>query len=336
MAEKELLLEVKDLKVHFPVTKGILVKKKIGAVRAVDGIRFSIKTGESLGLVGESGCGKSTSIMAIARLERITSGQVLFEGKDLAQLKEDELIRERMNFQIIFQDPYSSLDPRMRALDIVAEPMRIYVKRGLLSLTPAEIEEKALYLLERCGLSSAFAKRYPHEFSGGQRQRIGIARALSLGPRLILADEPVSALDVSIQSQVLNLLKDLQKEFGLTFLFIAHDLAVVKYFCTRVAVMYLGNIMEMAPSEDLYAKPLHPYTQALLSAVPIPDPVLGRNRKRLILKGDVPSPSAVRPGCPFADRCAKAMPRCIEEKPQLRDVEKDHQVACFLYEKTGV
>jgi oligopeptide transport system ATP-binding protein len=281
MQTRETLLEIKDLKVHFPIEKGLLFKKDVGSVRAVDGISFSVYKGESLGLVGESGCGKSTTIMALARLERITSGQVWFEGKDLATLNAEQLIQARKDFQIIFQDPYSSLDPRMRVIDIVAEPMRIYTKKAILTLTEKEIEEKALGLLDKCGLPASYAKRYPHEFSGGQRQRIGIARALSLGPKLILADEPVSALDVSIQSQILNLLKDLQKEFDLTFIFIAHDLSVVEYFCNRVAVMYLGNIVEMAPSHELYVNPMHPYTKALLSAVPIPDPVAARTRKAI-------------------------------------------------------
>lgn len=333
MQKRDVLLEIRDLKVHFPLEKGILFKKNVGSVRAVDGVSFSVYKGESLGLVGESGCGKSTTIMALARLERITEGQVLFEGKDLATLKAEELTRARKDFQIIFQDPYSSLDPRMRVLDIVAEPMRIFTKKGILSLSEKEIEEKALSLMDKCGLSASYAKRYPHEFSGGQRQRIGIARALSLGPKLILADEPVSALDVSIQSQILNLLKDLQKEFDLTFLFIAHDLSVVEYFCNRVAVMYLGNIVEMASSNALYKDPMHPYTKALLSAVPIPDPVAATTRKRLILKGDVPSPSVVRPGCPFFERCHMAMPMCKERKPRLLEVGEDHQVACFLYDK---
>ncbi|HCU29600.1 MULTISPECIES: ABC transporter ATP-binding protein [unclassified Sphaerochaeta] len=332
MQTRETLLEIKDLKVHFPIEKGLLFKKDVGSVRAVDGISFSVYKGESLGLVGESGCGKSTTIMALARLERITSGQVWFEGKDLATLNAEQLIQARKDFQIIFQDPYSSLDPRMRVIDIVAEPMRIYTKKAILTLTEKEIEEKALGLLDKCGLPASYAKRYPHEFSGGQRQRIGIARALSLGPKLILADEPVSALDVSIQSQILNLLKDLQKEFDLTFIFIAHDLSVVEYFCNRVAVMYLGNIVEMAPSHELYVNPMHPYTKALLSAVPIPDPVAARTRKRLILKGDVPSPSIVRPGCPFYERCHKAMPICEKQKPALLGAEAGHQVACFLYE----
>lgn len=332
MQTRETLLEIKDLKVHFPLEKGLLFTKKAGAVRAVDGVSFCVHKGESLGLVGESGCGKSTTIMALARLEHITSGQVLFEGKDLAGMDAQQLIRARKDFQIIFQDPYSSLDPRMRVIDIVAEPMRIFTKKRLLSLTEKQIEEKALSLLDRCGLPSSYSKRYPHEFSGGQRQRIGIARALSLGPKLILADEPVSALDVSIQSQILNLLKDLQKEFNLTFLFIAHDLSVVEYFCNRVAVMYLGNIVELAPSNILYKNPMHPYTKALLSAVPIPDPVAAKTRKRLILNGDVPSPISIRPGCPFYERCPMVMGACEKQKPTLIEIEEGHQVACFLYE----
>lgn len=331
MHKQDNILEVRDLRVFFPIEKGILFKRPIGSVRAVDGVSFSVKRGEALGIVGESGCGKSTTLMAISRLEKITAGHVLFEGRDLAALTEDQLVRARKDFQIIFQDPYSSLDPRMRALDIVAEPLRIFVKRGIVSMDAEEIKEKALSLLGHCGLSSAFANRYPHEFSGGQRQRIGIARALALEPKLILADEPVSALDVSIQSQILNLLKDLQKEFNLTFLFVAHDLAVVEYFCDRIVVMYLGTIVETAPATKLYNSPLHPYTQALLSAVPIPDPVEGKKRKRMILKGDVPSPSVVRPGCPFVDRCPFAMPLCSQEKPPLRLVEADHEVACFLH-----
>ncbi len=334
MQTREPLLEIKDLKVHFPLEKGLLFTRNAGAVRAVDGVSFCVYKGESLGLVGESGCGKSTTIMALARLERVTSGQVLFEGRDLAAMNAQQLMQARKDFQIIFQDPYSSLDPRMRVIDIVAEPMRIFTKKGLLSLSEKEIEQKALGLLDRCGLSASYTKRYPHEFSGGQRQRIGIARALSLGPKLILADEPVSALDVSIQSQILNLLKDLQQEFDLTFIFIAHDLSVVEYFCNRVAVMYLGNIVEMAPASMLYARPLHPYTKALLSAVPIPDPVAAKTRKRLILKGDVPSPIAVRPGCPFYERCHKAMAVCEKQKPALIETETGHQVACFLYGNT--
>jgi oligopeptide transport system ATP-binding protein len=326
-----ILLEVQGLKVHFPIEKGLLLRRRVGYVRAVDGVDLSVRRGESLGLVGESGCGKSTTAMAIAQLQPATAGQVLFDGKDLGGLSRKELRRARMDFQIVFQDPYSSLDPRMRAVDIIAEPLRIYARRGIVTLGAAEIEAKALSLMERCGLSPAFASRYPHEFSGGQRQRIGIARALALGPRLLIADEPVSALDVSIQSQILNLLKDLQKEFELTFLFIAHDLAVIEYFCTRIAVMYLGRIVETSDSATLYDNPLHPYTKALLSAVPIPDPIKERSRRRIILTGDVPSPSVEQKGCPFRERCPQAMERCALTAPRLAAVEKGHEVSCFLY-----
>ncbi|MFH2115226.1 MAG: ATP-binding cassette domain-containing protein, partial [Spirochaetota bacterium] len=289
MVEHDTLLDVRALKVHFPIEEGILIKRKVGWVRAVDGVDFSVHKGEALGLVGESGCGKSTTAMAVTRLQNITAGQVLFEGRDLAAMTPAELRRERMNFQIVFQDPYSSLNPRMRVGDIVAEPLRIYARSGLVDLSDQDIRKKAAALMDRCGLASNFADRYPHEFSGGQRQRIGIARALALGPKLVVADEPVSALDVSIQAQILNLLKDLQDEFKLTFLFIAHDLAVIEYFCSRIAVMYLGRIVETAASATLYSKPLHPYTKALLSAVPLPDPKRERERRRIILKGDVPS-----------------------------------------------
>ncbi len=332
MKDKNILLEVKDMKVYFPIEKGIVLKRTVGHIRAVDGLSFRVTEGESLGLVGESGCGKSTTAMAIAQLQTLTSGSVLFEGVDLTSLSKEELRKARMNFQIIFQDPYSSLDPRMTAIDIICEPLKIYAKKGLITLTNQEIEEKALSLMERCGLSRSFKDRYPHEFSGGQRQRIGIARALSLEPKLILADEPVSALDVSIQSQILNLLKDLQKEFHLTFIFIAHDLAVVEYFCSTIAVMYLGSIVEKTSSQELYRKPLHPYTQALLSAVPLPDPIIGKKRKRIILEGDVPSPSKIRQGCPFVERCSKAMQKCNVERPQLKEIEDGHEVACFLYD----
>ena len=332
MKDKNILLEVKDMKVYFPIEKGIVLKRTVGHIRAVDGLSFRVTEGESLGLVGESGCGKSTTAMAIAQLQTLTSGSVLFEGVDLTSLSKEELRKARMNFQIIFQDPYSSLDPRMTAINIICEPLKIYAKKGLITLTNQEIEEKALSLMERCGLSRSFKDRYPHEFSGGQRQRIGIARALSLEPKLILADEPVSALDVSIQSQILNLLKDLQKEFNLTFIFIAHDLAVVEYFCSTIAVMYLGSIVEKTSSQELYRKPLHPYTQALLSAVPLPDPIIGKKRKRIILEGDVPSPSKIRQGCPFVERCSKAMLKCNVERPQLKEIEDGHEVACFLYD----
>ncbi len=326
----EPLLQVKGLKVHFPIEKGIVWKRRVGAVRAVDGVDFQLNKGEALGLVGESGCGKSTTAMAVAQLEAATAGQVILEGQDLRTLSPADLRKARMNFQIVFQDPYSSLNPRMKAGDIIAEPLRIYTRRGILSLTEAQIAEKTASLMDRCGLAANFAGRYPHEFSGGQRQRIGIARALALGPKLILADEPVSALDVSIQSQILNLLKDLQKEFDLTFLFIAHDLAVIEYFCDRIAVMYLGRIVETAPSIELYANPLHPYTKALLSAIPLPDPQKERQRQRLILKGDVPSPSAERQGCPFRERCPLAFDRCAVEVPPLRTIAPGHESACHL------
>lgn len=344
MPVEESLLEVRGLKVHFPIEKGILTRRRVGWVRAVDGVDFDLRKGESLGLVGESGCGKTTTAMAVARLEALTAGQVLFEGRDLAAMGSSELNRARKDFQIVFQDPWSSLDPRMRVSDIIAEPLRIHAGRGHIEVSESEIETRVLSLMERCGLSKAFATRYPHEFSGGQRQRIGIARALVLGPKLIIADEPVSALDVSIQSQILNLLKDLQKEFALTFLFIAHDLAVVEYFCSRIAVMYLGRIVETASSSELSRSPLHPYTKALLSAVPLPDPIRERERRRIILKGDVPSPSVERKGCPFRERCPEAFARCEKEAPTLRpaaggkvgeragaEVSEEHGVSCFLY-----
>jgi oligopeptide transport system ATP-binding protein len=325
------LLAVQDLRVHFPIERGIVFRRRVGSVRAVDGVDFHIRPGESFGLVGESGCGKSTTAMAVAQLQPLTSGQVSFDGTDLGSLSPRELRRARMGFQVVFQDTSSSLDPRRRAVDVIAEPLRIYARRGIIRLDDAAIREKTFSLMERCGFSPDFAGRYPHEFSGGQRQRIGIARALALGPRLIIADEPVSALDVSIQSQILNLLKDLQQDLGLTFLFIAHDLAVVEYFCSRIAVMYLGRIVETADAVDLYRNPLHPYTKALLSAVPVPDPAKERGRRRIILKGDVPSASLETRGCPFRPRCPQAMERCAVETPRLTAVEKGHEVSCFLY-----
>jgi oligopeptide transport system ATP-binding protein len=331
MPDNATLLEVKNLKVYFPIEKGILLRRRVGWLKAVDDISFSVKRGEALGLVGESGCGKSTTAMAIAQLQPATSGSIIFEGRDLRTLSPRELYKARKNFQIVFQDPYSSLNPRMKAADIIAEPMRIYAKRGALDLSEKQITDKTLALMDKVGLLRTFAGRYPHEFSGGQRQRIGIARALALEPRLIIADEPVSALDVSIQSQILNLLKDLQDEFNLTFLFIAHNLAVVEYFCSRIVVMYLGTIAEIAGSSVLYEKPMHPYTKALLSAVPIPDPPKERLRKRIILKGDVPSPSGERVGCPFKERCSEVMERCAKSVPPLVEAEAGHRVACFLY-----
>ncbi|MGB9685981.1 MAG: ABC transporter ATP-binding protein [Rectinema subterraneum] len=329
------LLEVKNLKVYFPIEKGIVIRKRIGWLKAVDDVSFLVQKGEAVGLVGESGCGKSTTALAIAQLQRITNGQILFEGRNLSALPPSELYAERRNFQMVFQDPYSSLDPRMTAFDSIAEPLRIQVRRGSLNLSEADIRKKVLDLMDKAGLSRTFAHRYPHEFSGGQRQRIGIARALALSPKLVIADEPVSALDVSIQSQILNLMKDLQAELGLTYLFIAHNLAVVEYFCGRIVVMYLGTIAEIAPSEMLYHEPLHPYTKALLSAVPIPDPPRERQRSRILLKGDVPSPSEERAGCPFFERCPSAMDICNAQRPLLREAGPGHIVACHLYAREG-
>ncbi len=326
------LLEVKNLKMHFPIESGIIFRKQVGAIRAVDGVDFQIRQGETLGLVGESGCGKSTTARAVAQLYTPTSGEVLFEGKDLCKASDHDMLKARMDLQMIFQDPYASLNPRMTAGDIIAEPLEIYIRRGILKKTRKEVRRRVEELMEKVGLSHYFVNRYPHEFSGGQRQRIGVARTLALNPKLILADEPVSALDVSIQSQILNLLKDLQGEFNLTFLFIAHDLAVIEHISTRVAVMYLGRIVEIANSADLYKNPLHPYTKALLSAVPIPDPGVERERKRIILEGDVPSPDIERVGCYFCDRCPNRMDKCRETIPQLTEVETDHQTACFLYD----
>ncbi len=330
MAEKP-LLEVKNLKVHFPIQEGILFQRKVGAVRAVDGINFQVNPGETLGLVGESGCGKSTTARAVAKLEEVTAGDVIFDGNNITKLSHKQFLKHRKNLQMVFQDPYASLNPRMTVRTIISEPIEIYSKLGMLDMSKSDMENRVESLMERVGLSRHYKNRFPHEFSGGQRQRIGIARALALNPKVILADEPVSALDVSIQAQILNLLKDLQDEFGLTYVFIAHDLSVIEYISTRIAVMYLGKIVEVALAEDLYKRPLHPYSEALMSAVPIPDPEIEKERKRIILQGDVPSPDQERTGCCFYDRCSKRMDRCREEEPQLEIVEKEHQAACFLF-----
>ncbi len=334
MAQEELLLDVRGLAMHFPSGSGLFAKK--GRIYAVDGVDLSIRKGETLGLVGESGCGKSTTARAIAQLHRPTAGRVLLKGQDLTKLSADDLIAARKNLQMVFQDPYASLNPRMTSGDIIAEPLWIYRNKGLVKYGVREITERVELLMEKVGLSRFFRNRYPHEFSGGQRQRIGIARALALKPELILCDEPVSALDVSIQAQILNLFKDLQEEFGLTYLFIAHDLAVIQYISTRVAVMYLGSVAELSDSAELYRNPLHPYTQALLSAAPIPDPKVEATRRRIILSGDVPSPDRRRPGCNFHDRCSKRMDRCKVRKPKLASVAAGHEVACFLYHDRSV
>ena len=331
--DKKPLLEVVDLKQHFPIESGFILKRQIGAVRAVDGISFSVNPGETLGIVGESGCGKSTTVRSIAQLYKPTSGSVIFDGLDLVNAPKVEMLRARKNIQMIFQDPYASLDPRMTVRTIIAEPLEIFKRRGLLDepMDRQAMEKRVEDLMERVGLNRAFKNRYPHEFSGGQRQRIGIARALALNPKIILADEPVSALDVSIQSQILNLLSDLQKELGLTYVFIAHDLAVIEYISTRVAVMYLGKIVELSKSSELYRNPLHPYTKALLSAAPIPDPEIERKRKRIILTGDVPSPNKEHKGCYFYERCPMRMEICAGNIPPIHFIDADHEVACWLY-----
>ncbi len=336
MSEKAMkpILEVEDLKLHFPIKSGGVISKKVGAIRAVDGISFKVYPGETLGIVGESGCGKSTTVRAIAQLHRPTGGRVMFDGKDLCQASEHELLKARQHIQMIFQDPYASLDPRMTVRSIISEPLNIYNKRHLLEpeMSPLQIEKRVEDLMERVGLNKAFKNRYPHEFSGGQRQRIGIARALALNPRIILADEPVSALDVSIQAQILNLLRELQKELGLTFVFIAHDLAVIQYISDKVAVMYLGKILETSESAELYRNPVHPYTQALLSAAPIPDPEVERKRQRIILTGDVPSPDKEHVGCYFYDRCPCKMDKCKHSIPPMFEIGPHHNCACWKLE----
>ncbi|MFN8592359.1 MAG: ABC transporter ATP-binding protein [Thermomicrobiales bacterium] len=326
----ESLLKVNDLVMHFPLTRGIIIQRKVGAVQAVDGVSFEVKKGETLGLVGESGCGKSTTGRAILQLYKPTSGEVIFKGKDLTKLNGGDMRKMRRHLQMIFQDPYASLNPRMTVGNIVSEPMQIH------NLVPKkERTQRVQELLETVGLNPYFANRYPHEFSGGQRQRIGIARALAASPDFIVADEPVSALDVSIQAQIVNLLEDLQERFGLTYLFIAHDLSVVKHISDRVAVMYLGKIVEMADRNELYADPLHPYTKALLSAVPIPDPVVEKRRERIILSGDVPSPINPPAGCHFHTRCPYAMEVCRQVDPILADQGNGHYVACHLFPRSG-
>jgi oligopeptide transport system ATP-binding protein len=318
------LVQIRDLQMHFPVTKGIILQRQVGAVKAVDGVSFNIKKGETLGLVGESGCGKSTTGRAILQLYRPTGGSVIFQGTDLTKLKGEEMRRMRRKVQMIFQDPYASLNPRMTVGDIIGEPIKVHnLRQG------KDVRVRVQELLQLVGLNPYFINRYPHEFSGGQRQRIGVARALAVEPEFVVCDEPVSALDVSIQAQIINLLEDLQDRLNLTYLFIAHGLAVVKHISDRVAVMYLGKIVELAEGRELYSLPMHPYTQALLSAVPIPDPKVEKRRKRIILEGDVPSPLNPPSGCHFHTRCPIAIEKCKVEEPPFLDYGNGHFAACW-------
>lgn len=322
MAQNDILIEVKNLKKHFPIKKGFFGKTSV-AVKAVDDISFAIKRGETFGLVGESGCGKSTTGRTLIRLYEPTAGEILFEGVDIAKMKESDLKEYRKKIQMIFQDPYASLNTRMTVADIIGEPLDIHN-----IVSGKARQEKIFSLLETVGLSKDHASRYPHEFSGGQRQRIGIARALAVDPDFIICDEPISALDVSIQAQVVNMLEDLQKEHNLTYLFIAHDLSMVKYISDRIGVMYLGKMAEIAPADKLYETPKHPYSQALLSAIPIPDPEIMRNSNRIIIEGDVPSPINPPSGCTFRTRCPYAKEICSDKIPQLVEISDDHFVAC--------
>jgi oligopeptide transport system ATP-binding protein len=323
----DVLVHIDELVMHFPIYRGV-IRRQVGAVHAVDGVSFDIKRGETLGLVGESGCGKSTTGRAILQLYRPTSGQVVFDGVNLIDVKGEELRKMRRKMQMIFQDPYASLNPRMTVADIVGEPLMVHNVANA-----REIKERVDNLLELVKLNPSFADRYPHEFSGGQRQRIGVARALALQPSFIICDEPISALDVSIQAQVVNLLEELQEQFNLTYLFIAHDLSMVRHISNRVAVMYLGIFAEMADRDEIYLQPLHPYTQALLSAVPIPDPVADAKRQRVILEGDVPSPINPPSGCRFRTRCPIAEPICAEERPAFREIKPGHFTACHFSER---
>lgn len=327
---EKVLLRVENLYKYFPIKKGIVIPRQVGAVHAVDGVTFDIFEGETLGLVGESGCGKSTIGRTILQLYRPTSGNVYYAGTDLSALKGEEMRLMRRDLQMIFQDPYASLNPRMTVGQIVAEPLEIHnICKG------SEQKERVHELLRKVGLNQAFINRYPNEFSGGQRQRIGIARALALEPRLIICDEPISALDVSIQAQVVNLLEDLQEELGLTYMFIAHDLSMVRHISDRIAVMYLGVIVELTDHNELYSKPVHPYTQALLSAIPCPDPFVEETRKRIILEGDVPSPVDPPSGCRFRTRCRYAQEVCAAEPPEFREYSPGHYVACHFAGRLG-
>ncbi|MGB9867682.1 MAG: ABC transporter ATP-binding protein [Bacillota bacterium] len=327
MAE-EMLLEVRNLKKYFSLGAGLLGSGR-SVVKAVDGVSFWVRKGETLGLVGETGCGKTTVGRTVVRLYQPTAGSVSFDGKDISNLSEEQLRPFRRRMQMVFQDPYASLNPRMTVGEIIGEPLEVHT-----SLSRRERQERVFQLLELVRLNREHANRFPHEFSGGQRQRIGLARALAVEPEFIVCDEPISALDVSIQAQIVNMFEDLQEQLGLTYLFIAHDLSMVKHISRRVAVMYLGKIVELASSAELYDKPLHPYTQALLSAIPIPDPKVEAERKRIVLEGDVPSPVNPPSGCRFRTRCRYATQQCAEAEPQLVDVGAGHLVACHIYSRS--
>ena len=323
--QNEVLLEVKNLKMHFPVTSGMFFSRTVAHIKAVDDVSFFVRKGETLGLVGESGCGKTTTGRCILQLYKPTAGEVIFEGRELTTLPSNDMRRMRREMQVIFQDPYSSLNPRMTAGNIIGEPLIIHK----LVDNKAAYRERVAELLQNVGLNPYMADRFPHEFSGGQRQRIGVARALSVEPKFIVADEPVSALDVSIQAQIINLLEDLQERFNLTYLFIAHDLSVVRHISDRVGVMYLGHMVEMADRNEIYVDPVHPYTKALLSAVPIPDPVIDAQRERVVLTGEVPSPLNPPSGCVFHPRCPIATAECSQVVPELREVQPNHWAACI-------
>ncbi len=329
--DDDILLDVRGLKMYFPVSSGLVFQRTVAYIKAVDGVSFTVKRGETLGLVGESGCGKTTTGRCILQLYKPTEGQVIFEGQDLTSLSTRMMREKRREMQVIFQDPYSSLNPRMTAGNIIGEPLIVH---GLVH-GKAEYRERVADLLQNVGLNPYMADRFPHEFSGGQRQRIGVARALSVGPKFIVADEPVSALDVSIQAQIINLLEDLQEQFGLTYLFIAHDLSVVRHISDRVGVMYLGHMMELAERNEIYVNPIHPYTRALLSAVPIPDPIIDAQRERILLTGEVPSPLNPPSGCVFHPRCPIANDECTQHLPELREVEPNHWAACIRADGYG-
>jgi oligopeptide transport system ATP-binding protein len=318
------LLEVKGLHMHFPISEGVLLRRQIGEVKAIDGVDFSVQRGETLGLVGESGCGKTTTGRCILQLEKPTAGSILYDGVDINTLPRQEMLALRRRIQVIFQDPYSSLNPRMKVGDIIGEPIKVH---GLVP-DAAKRVARVRELLSVCGLDPNFADRYPHEMSGGQRQRVGIARALALEPEFIVCDEAVSALDVSIQAQVINLLEDLRERFGLTYLFIAHDLSVVRHLCQRVAVMYLGRVFELAGCDELFDNPMHPYTRALLAAVPVPDPAIEAGRAFQPVRGEVPSPINPPSGCVFHPRCTMAVESCRQARPELRELRPGHWAAC--------